>query len=184
MPLITEGYRRLQRDLHRRYEYDIGNSVPEALQLVRVLRPSERPVRLLDYGSGRGTLKRAIEADPVLAEMIQVWEYDPTVKGCDIPPDRGSHFVACLNVLDHVEPECLDDVLAHMALCTLETCIMVISMRTSSRIMKDGRQAHICLLPAEEWRAALERHFTVGLFWDRTRTSGDLLVLGGPHAKK
>lgn len=185
MPLITEEYRRLQRDLHRRYEYGQGGSVPEALGLLRALRPSDRPIRVLDYGAGLGALKRAIQEDRALNEAVQVWEYDPAVKGKDIPPDRGSHFVVCLDVLEHVEPECLHDVLAHMALCTTETCIMIIAMRPSYKIMKDGRQAHICLLTADEWRAAIEPHFQIALFWDRTRLeSKDLLVLGGPHGKK
>ncbi len=186
MALITQEYLALQRDMHRRYEGDYGRGVdvPEVLDLLRVLRPGDgRPVRVLDYGCGKGHLREGIEVDPKLREGLTIWEYDPAIKGKETVPDRGSHFVVCADVLEHIEPECIFDVIKHLAECTLDVCIMVIAMSPSKKIMKDGRQAHICLMTAAEWRYALSEHFLIGVFQDRTREGKGLLVIGRPHAQ-
>lgn len=185
MSLITKEYLKLQRELHRRFEGDYGRGAdtPEVLDIIRVLRPPLTPARVLDYGCGNGSLKRAVEADAKLAPFLQVWEYDPAIKGKETPPDRGSAFVVCADVLEHIEPDCLDTVLAHLALCTLDVCIMIIATNPSKKIMADGRQAHICLLTAEEWRAKLSEQFLLGVFQDRTRAGKGVLAIGRPHAQ-
>lgn len=184
MSLITKDYLKLQRELHRRYDgqYGRGADAPEVLDLLRVLRPLDRPVRVLDYGCGNGALRRGIENDRKLAPFINVWEYDPAIKGKEAVPDRGSAFVVCADVLEHIEPDCLDAVLDHLVICTLEVCIMIIATNPSKKIMADGRQAHICLLTAEEWRARISERFLIGVFQDRTRAGKGLLVIGRPHA--
>lgn len=181
--LISTEYKALQRDLHRRFNYGYGADVPEIMQLLRVLRPVDRPIRLLDYGCGQGALKKAIEEDARMAPFIHVWEYDPAVKGKEAAPDRGSAFVVCADVLEHIEPELLDNVLKHLAECTIELCIMIIATNPSKKIMKDGRQAHICLLPAEEWHTELSKHFLLGMFHDRTKQGKGVLAIGRPHAQ-
>lgn len=181
--LISDEYRKLQRELHRRYDYGRGVDTPEVIGILRILHPVDRPARVLDYGCGQGSLRRAIERDERLAQMLTIWEYDPAVKGKEAVPDRPSHYVVCADVLEHIEPECLRDVLAHLAACTSETCIMVIATNPSKKVMADGRQAHICLMTAQEWLDVIQEHFEVGIFQDRTRQGRGLLVLGRPHVK-
>jgi 2-polyprenyl-3-methyl-5-hydroxy-6-metoxy-1,4-benzoquinol methylase len=183
LPLITSEYVALQRDLHRRFNYGYGVDTPEVVDILRVLRPAHTPFRVLDYGCGQGSLKKALEADPKMQPYALVWEYDPAIKGKTEVPDRGSAFVVCADVLEHIEPECLPDVLKHLADCTLDTCIMIIATSPSNKVMKDGRQAHICLMTAAEWRAALSEHFLLGVFEDRTKRGKGILAIGRPHAQ-
>lgn len=66
-----------------------------------------RPVTVLDYGCGAGQLRRQ------LGSAITTQLYDPGVPAYAALPDPAGLVVA-LNVLEHVEPDRLDAVIAHI----------------------------------------------------------------------
>lgn len=71
---------------------------------------------VLDFGSGKGGLKKFLHKT---APGVQVTEYDPGVKGKDRLPeikklsDRFDLVVTC-DVLEHVEPDCIDATLEYL----------------------------------------------------------------------
>lgn len=107
---------------------------------------------LLDYGCGEGSLARALRP-----RGIDPREYDPAIKGKDDLPDPAD-IVVCSDVLEHIEPDCIDAVLDHLRALTKIECLAVICLRPANKNLPDGRNAHILLRPIEWWRERLEAH--------------------------
>jgi hypothetical protein len=63
---------------------------------------------MLDYGCGKRLVHQHFSREFV------VREYDPGLPACTVLPDP-SHMVIYMDVLDHVEPDLLDNVLDHLA---------------------------------------------------------------------
>ncbi|MDG2242647.1 MAG: hypothetical protein P8L66_04035 [Rhodospirillaceae bacterium] len=61
-----------------------------------------------DYGCGKGALRPAVLA--ALAPDLDVTEYDQAMLGKDSEPSP-AHLVVCIDVMEHIEPDCQHDVL-------------------------------------------------------------------------
>ena len=78
--LISENYREMNKQLHEtREDYGAGHAtakwIPQILELVAAVQAHS----ILDYGCGKGALKRALPA-------MVVTEYDPAIPGKDGAP--------------------------------------------------------------------------------------------------
>jgi hypothetical protein len=104
---------------------------------------------------------------PALRErFFLVTEYDPAIVGKDTPPSPAD-LVASTDVLEHIEPESLDEVLAHIASLARVGVFLVISCRRAVARLPDGRNAHLIVESPEWWRDKLARH------WPSYRIAGD-----------
>ncbi len=118
---------------------------------------------VLDYGCGKGTLAK--ELAPAL-NVVNVDEYDPGIAGKNAPPSP-SDLVVCLDVLEHIEPDCLDAVLNDLGRLSEKLLFVVISTKLSKRIMADGRDTHLSLHDGPWWADKFsERGFTVKRTWN------------------
>lgn len=104
---------------------------------------------ILDYGCGQGSLARTLRSQPLGA--IRVDEYDPAIPGKDALPDFAD-LVVCTDVLEHVEPDRLDAVLAHLKLLARKALWIVVSTKGSNKVLADGRNAHIIIQPGAWWK--------------------------------
>lgn len=147
---ITEAYREQNRQLHENPAY--GVSGKKWAGLVNDTYTQFQCVSALDYGCGKQTLAAAV---PHL--MIQ--GYDPAIAGLDAEPDPAD-LVICGDVLEHVEEECVDDVLDHLQKLSKKVIILVAATRPAIKTLPDGRNAHITIKPGRWW---LER---IMLRWD------------------
>jgi 2-polyprenyl-3-methyl-5-hydroxy-6-metoxy-1,4-benzoquinol methylase len=145
--VISEAYQKINRDLHA-FDPMFGRS---ALKWTEVIRQFEGKT-ILDYGCGKGTLKRDLGFD--------IAEYDPGIPGKDSAPEPAD-VVVCIDVLEHIEPECLDDVLAHMHSLMGQFGMFVISTREARKLLPDGRNAHLIVQEWEWWKDRLEPYFKV-----------------------
>jgi hypothetical protein len=116
--------------------------------------------RVLDYGAGKGVLQKAIlQAFPEVPG-ITYHEYDPCVPGIDTPPGK-AEVVFCGDVMEHIEPECVETVLRHIRDLTQQVAIFVISLRPAGKTLPDGRNAHISIHGADWWKSYLKKFFIV-----------------------
>lgn len=111
---------------------------------------------ILDYGCGKQALKAAI-GDRV---DVKVTCYDPGIEGLDSEPEPAD-LVACIDVLEHVEPELIDNVLAHIRSKALKGVFLLISTRKAIAVLPDGRNAHLIVQPAAWWIEKVKQHFSV-----------------------
>ena len=142
MTLITDAYREQNRQLHAERQ-DYGTSGKAWAPKVRALADWGRKA-VLDFGCGKATLARR------LGLAYQVTNYDPCIAGLDTPP-APHPVVVCGDVLEHVEPECLDDVLAELRRVTQWVGLFVVHLTAALKTLPDGRNAHLIQKPAGWW---------------------------------
>lgn len=146
--LITDTYRELNRKLHSdQPAYGTSGKFKRHVHAVRCLIETHQSLDVLDYGCGKRTLQDALG--------FGITNYDPALEGFDATP--GPHdIVACTDVLEHIEPDCLADVLADIRRCTKKAAYLVIATRPANKILADGRNAHLIVEDFHWWKTRIE----------------------------
>jgi hypothetical protein len=145
MSVITESYRELNRKLLATDGYAVSGY--KMRDSVRELSDFGRK-EILDYGCGRKLLAFS------LGPAYTVHNYDPAVPDCSATPEP-AEMVYCGDVLEHVEPDCLSDVLADLRRCVIGRGLFRICIADSTKTLDDGRNAHLLVKPHDWWREKL-----------------------------
>ena len=131
--LLTESYKQLNAQLHRD-DPTYGSSGHKLAPRVAELCEAFQTRDILDYGCGKRGLEKALG--------IPIQNYDPCIPGLDAPP-KPADIVACSDVMEHIEPEHVDAVLADINRLTRKCAIFLIATRPALRSLPDGRNAHL-----------------------------------------
>jgi hypothetical protein len=159
--LITDTYRQANVAMHAT-NAAYGTSGNQWLDYVRELIEEEAFASILDYGCGKGTLGEGLKATLGLS----IAEYDPAIADKEAPP-APAELVVATDVLEHIEPECLDAVLADLARVTQTKLLFDVSLVDSHKRMGDGSSPHRLVKPPEWWKEKIEQHFDVTVFVSR-----------------
>ena len=149
---ITEEYRAANKRLHEINKKYGTSGAKWAKKVASIVRTTDSQT-ILDYGCGKGLLAAALPE-------LHIREYDPAISGKDREPGPAD-LIVCTDVLEHIEPDCLDSVLAHICDLTLKYAFLNVSTRPAVKFLEDGRNAHLIIQPADWWRVRLERYFTL-----------------------
>ena len=144
--LISPAYQAVNRDEHERRD-EWGRGAKNYVQFVRELVQATGSEDILDYGCGKGTLCEELG--------FPIHEYDPGIPAKSARPEPAD-IVVCASVLEHVEPDCVDDVLADLRRCTRKVGLFVIPHNAAS----DG-DLHLSQHPKEWWDAKLSERFQI-----------------------
>lgn len=159
MMLISESYRKLNQQLHKRPR-GFGGSGYRWVNRVVDLASSCQVKSILDYGCGEETLWYAIQRDhKYFAEGIQYFGYDPAMPGkkeMPLPAD----MVVCTDVLEHVEPEYLTNVLNHINGLARKAIFLNIAIAPANKTLPDGRNTHLIVENEDWWKSQLVPIFT------------------------
>jgi hypothetical protein len=142
--LISDEYRKEQELLHKNPGYGVASI--EFAPMVSEIINNSGVSELLDYGAGKGNLAKNLKVN----HNVSVTHYDPGIAKWSDDPD--SHqMVCCIDVLEHIEPELLDDVLDH--LCSKVEFVGFFTIHTGPAVkfLSDGRNAHLIQQPASWW---------------------------------
>lgn len=162
MALISAGYVREQQILHESDAY--GSRGFNWGYLVAGIAKIEGCRTILDYGCGKGTLGRTLTD-----AGLDCRSYDPAVEKFAKPP-APADLVVSVDVLEHIEPDCLNAVLDHIASVTGKVLFVAISTIKAKRFLSDGRNAHLLVEDGAFWRPKFEaRGFRVRRVWDDSR---------------
>ena len=122
---------------------------------------------ILDYGCGKGVISTNI--------AFFIKNYDPAIKAfCQMPPK--AEFVICINVLECVEPEFLNNVLDHLEFLTEKGAFIVIDTKPSPITMLNGENEYTNLKSVDEWKSLILKHFLV--LYDMS-TEDELVMIVG-----
>jgi 2-polyprenyl-3-methyl-5-hydroxy-6-metoxy-1,4-benzoquinol methylase len=110
-----------------------------------------QPKNILDYGCGKQTLARSLPRYRIIG-------YDPAIPGLEAPPEPVD-MVISTDVLEHIEPEFLDDVLDDLQRVTKEILFATVSVLPANAVLPDGRNAHLIVEPLEWWLPKLMDRF-------------------------
>jgi hypothetical protein len=169
---ITEEYRKQNEMLHKARK-DYGTSGEKYAPQVAEIAVMIKAESILDYGCGKQTLAKALP-------QFTVRGYDPAIPGADTPP-KGADLVVCTDVLEHIEPECLGDVLSHLKELTGKVVLFVVCTVPASKTLPDGRNTHINLKTPKEWLTILMDHFQLDHFTNMGNAEF-MAMMSPPHA--
>lgn len=149
--MISEQYRKLNQDLHAdNPNYGISGS--KYASQVMALSTSMQTQDILDYGCGKSTLANNIP--------FKIKQYDPAIpKYASLP--EPADMVVCTDVLEHIEPEMIGEVLDHLKSLVKKRGLFVIATRPAKKILSDGRNAHLIVENARWWLNALWDKFDI-----------------------
>jgi len=153
MSLISDEYRALNAK-HHYLRPEWGRQSMKYWETVKDLADQIGVKTLLDYGCGKQMLKAALEPFG-----YTVHGYDPAFGELSAPP-QPAKLVICTDVLEHVEPECLDAVLEDLHRVTEGVALLIVATRESRHKMPDGSSPHRIVKDQAWWMDKIGERFT------------------------
>jgi hypothetical protein len=150
--LISEEYKRLNASLHDD-NANYGVSGQNWADMVRGLSARVGTTDILDYGCGKQTLQAALTE-------FKLKHYDPGIAGFDTPP-APADLVVCTDVLEHIEPGLLGNVLDDLQRVTRKMGFFTVATRPAIKFLADGRNAHLIQEPIDWWLPKFRARFKV-----------------------
>lgn len=151
MELISEEYRRLNQTMHEtKPAYGISGReyLGDVVNICQAIGSKD----VLDYGCGKSTLAMNLP--------FTIKQYDPAIPRFSDLPDPAD-IVVCTDVLEHIEPELIGNVLDHLQSLTRKVLFAVIHTEKSNKHLPDGRNAHILQESPRWWVNALWGRFDI-----------------------
>ncbi|HEX7560392.1 MAG TPA: methyltransferase domain-containing protein [Usitatibacter sp.] len=160
---ITPQYRELNRTLHFGAFYGISGAhwAKSVASICKTIGSRD----VLDYGCGQRTLEKALG--------FPIRNYDPCIDGLEATP-APADLVVCTDVLEHIEPECLDEVLDDLRRVTRRFGFLVIASRPALKNLPDGRNAHLIQEGEEWWLPKIAARWQIQKI---DRTDGEFLLV-------
>jgi len=153
MSLISESYRQQNKQLHEGQKY--GTSGHKRLREVLSLAESLDTRDILDYGCGQKSLEESLG--------FPIHNYDPCIAGLDSPPEPAD-LVVCNEVLEHVEPEFIDNVLDDIKRVAKRAAYLIIPTGPALKFLLDGRNAHLIQKGVTWWMPKILARFFLRSF--------------------
>ena len=79
-------------------------------------------------------------------------------------PPAPCRFVACIDVLEHIEPHLLDNVLDDLQRVTAGVGVFTVHTGAALKVLPDGRNAHLIQQPPEWWLPRFMERFDLMTF--------------------
>lgn len=137
MQLISDNYKKMQQVLHERGNY--GTASLGFGGVVSDILNKTGAETLLDYGCGSmQNLRNVLQP----ARSVQYNGYDPAVDEYAEKPDPAD-IVVSIDVLEHIEPEFLDNVLDDIQALARYWCFLSVHTGPARKVLADGRNAHL-----------------------------------------
>jgi len=145
MTIISKEYLELQQKLHENKNY--GTASIKQAPLVKQIFEKNNFMSISDYGAGKKNLQKALFN--IGLKDFKYFPFDPVFPEYGNP--EPADLVCCIDVLEHIEPEYLDNVIADLKLITINTGFFNISTRPARKTLTDGRNAHLIIKPTNWW---------------------------------
>lgn len=155
MKLISDEYREQNQLLHQSRN-KFGQRGHRHLPAITELIERHNCASVLDYGCGTGELAKKAPFDVI--------NYDPAISRYSNMPNSAD-LVVCTDVLEHVEPDLLDNVLKHLQGLTCKVGYFVIATRPdTSKTLPDGSNPHKIIEKPHWWKSVLSNYFIIEQF--------------------
>lgn len=152
---ITNDYLQQQRKLHQNPNYGVA-SLSFAPIVADVMRQTGCS-SVSDYGAGKKRLLEGLKKAGVNPSLYL--PYDPVFPEYGEP--QSADLVCCIDVLEHIEPELIDNVILELSNITTKLGFFSIHMGPAGKILDDGRNAHLIQKPSSWWLKKLINYFEI-----------------------
>lgn len=152
---ISEEYRAEQQKLHENPKYGVASL--SFAPVVRSLLRLGNCTSLSDYGAGKCNLKKALGLRD--GGKVRYFPYDPAFPEYGAP--QPADLVTSIDVLEHIEPELLDDVLSEISSISRRLAFLTVHTGPAKKVLSDGRNAHLIQESPGWWLARFEPYFDI-----------------------
>lgn len=136
------------KNLHSKKTFGTSGNIPN---LVKDLIFKECLNSVLDYGAGKGNTTQALkETYP----NIDIYSYDPATFPNLLP--ENVDLIYSSDVLEHVEPELLDETLLDLCNRATKYQYHLIACHPAKKALSDGRNAHLIVENPTWWKTKIE----------------------------
>lgn len=149
--MISEEYLELNAQKHRESQA-FGIYGYQTMPMVLAKCQELQTVDVLDYGCGSASLN--------LHMPFRIQCYDPAIPKHASRP-RPADVVVCVDVMEHVEPEHVDAVLADLRQLAGKMVLFQIDSNEALKKLPDGSSPHRSLHPPVWWRTKIEEYFEI-----------------------
>lgn len=113
------------------------------------------PKSLIDYGCGKGWILKSLQETYPICNMVG---YDPAVFEYRKLPNNKFDCVFCIDVLEHIEPLCITDVLDNINQLSSKYVWLRIDTLPARKRLPDGRNAHLIIEQPSYWLSLIDKH--------------------------
>ena len=178
MQTISAEYLKEQQLLHRNPNYGVA-SLKFAPVVADIIK-QQKIKTVTDYGAGKKRLKEAL--DQLGAADYEYQPYDPAF------PAYGSaqpaELVCCIDVLEHIEPDRLENVLDQLSQLVQRLGFFTIHMGPAEKVLSDGRNAHLIQKSTSWWLQRLCKYFDVNFLQLHREMGRGFMVVVQPLGKQ
>jgi hypothetical protein len=159
---ISEEYKKQIQFLHSQEKFNSAlvkySSVKEFIEIYR-------PESILDYGCANGGLIEQIKKD--FPTINPVDGFDPAVPKFEIIKEKSYDCVISNDVIEHIEPEFLDQTLRQIENLFESYAWLIIACYPAKKCLPDGRNAHLTVESPNWWIEKINNVFTNSSFLHR-----------------
>lgn len=137
-------------------EYFTGHSLTTYVSEINALIQHSNIKTCLDYGCGKARAWSYHNLSGLFG-LEKVVLYDPGVEQYSTRPADSCDLVLCVDVLEHVPEECVDEVLSDICSLAKKAVFLNISTRPASKKLVDGTNAHATVKPKHWWQAKIQK---------------------------
>ena len=155
MSTISKEYLDMQKELHLNENYGVASL--HFAPLVSEILTAYQGKSLCDYGAGK---KRLLEGLKKLNNAPELYfPYDPAFPEYGEP--KKADLICCVDVLEHIEPVYIDNVIAELSSITIKHCFCTVNRGPAIKLLSDGRNAHLIQESTSWWLEKFVKHFEV-----------------------
>lgn len=153
--VISEEYLQEQKMLHENPNY--GTASIQFAPIVKQVILNSNVRSLSDYGAGKQNLIKTLRGK--LGVNVEYLPYDPAFP--EYGPPKPADLVCCIDVLEHIEIDLLDNVLDELQSISRNLGFFSIHTGPAIKVLSDGRNAHLIQKPSSWWLPRLCQRFEI-----------------------
>ena len=165
MTLINDDYKFQLQAMHANSK-KFNRSGEKKLGMIKPFIETYQPKSLIDFGCSEGELL------PILSERynINAIGYDPGVPEFENIPTSPTDCLTSTDVLEHVEPEMIDNTLKIINTLFTKSAFLLIASYPAKKSLPDGRNAHLIIESFDWWKTKLETFIDGKIVKTKTET--------------
>jgi len=149
---IISNYMKKQNNIFHKEREDWGKKGKKWSKGIKYIVKKYNYESVVDYGAGKCMLGKN------LSDFVEVQSYEPAFESTDIKPTP-SDFVVCTHVLEHVEPEFLENVLDNLKYLAKKGLLISVDSGPSGKLLPDGRDSNLIQEDISWWFNKLKEYF-------------------------
>jgi len=130
-----------------------GEALAEYKHEIKNLIDEQQPKSILDYGCGKAMFHKHFLK--TIFKGIMLFCYDPAVKDFENKPDREFDLTLCIDVMEHIQEDKVDEVLKDLFNKT-KFVFLTITCYEAIQNLPNGKNAHYTVKEPNWWEEKLK----------------------------